>query len=205
MIEVRGAASRYRTDQRGITTWHSFSAGAHYDPDNLRFGPITGCDEHIVEPGAGFDWHGHRGVLIVSWVLAGTLRHEDSNGVVRFVRPGVVLVQSSGEGIRHAETNASATDTLRFVQTTVLVDAQRCCELAVAPLAVSGVQVAARGAGTFCAGTHLIVTRGELRLDRGEPLRAGDTVRVTGSDIATLIGDGEVLAVQVDPSDDHHQ
>ena len=124
MIRVVRAADRYRSDQPGITSWHCFSAGAHYDPDNVAFGPIIGVDEHLVAPGAGFGWHAHSGVEIVSWVLAGVLRHEDSNGDVRLVAAGERLVQSAGSGIRHTETNASDTEPLRFVQTT-LVDPGR--------------------------------------------------------------------------------
>ncbi|WP_375483199.1 pirin family protein [uncultured Jatrophihabitans sp.] len=131
----------YESVQPGIVSKHTFSAGAHYDPDNVAFGPIVGLDEHTVDPGAGFDWHGHRGVHIVSWVLAGTLRHEDSNGVERFVRPGVLLVQSTGGGIRHRETNASDTEPLRFVQITLLGDGPTSVGTTTPPATVGGVRI----------------------------------------------------------------
>jgi hypothetical protein len=104
----------------GITSWHCFSAGAHYDPQRLSFGPIVAFDEHLVAPGAGFDWHAHRGVTILSWVLAGTLRHEDGNALPGLVGPGSLFVQSGADGIRHRETNASTTEPLRFLQITLL-------------------------------------------------------------------------------------
>ena len=44
MIELRRAGQRFHTSQPGIETWHSFSAGAHYDPDNVAFGPLVGVD-----------------------------------------------------------------------------------------------------------------------------------------------------------------
>jgi redox-sensitive bicupin YhaK (pirin superfamily) len=137
VIETR-RPDAFRTDQPGIVSHHVFSAGPHYDPDNLSFGPVIACDLHEVGPGAGFEWHGHRGVVIVSWVLTGTLRHEDSAGGVTTVPPGRVLMQSTGDGIRHRETNASEVDPLRFVQTTLLVDSPRSVVLDRPPLALPG-------------------------------------------------------------------
>ncbi len=116
------AERRFHTVQSGIETWHTYSAGAHYDPDHLSYGPVVGLDEHLVEPGAGFAWHAHRGVHIATWILEGTLRHEDSNGSLRLVVPGELLVQCTGDGIRHRETNASDIEPLRFVQVTILGD-----------------------------------------------------------------------------------
>ncbi|MGI8678278.1 MAG: pirin family protein [Jatrophihabitans sp.] len=197
MTEIRPATARLRTDQPGITTWHAFSAGPHYDPGNIAFGPIVGCDEHLLEPSAGFDWHGHRGVVIVSWVLAGTLRHEDSTGKVRLVPPGVALVQSTGDGIRHAETNASGRDPLHFVQTTVLSEAPPSVVSAQPPLLVGGTRVDAGGAGAVAARSHVFVTRGEFSLDGGDLVRPGDTVRV-GDDRAVLDGAGELLVITPD-------
>jgi redox-sensitive bicupin YhaK (pirin superfamily) len=137
VIEVR-RPDAFRTDQPGIVSHHVFSAGPHYDPDNLSFGPVIACDLHEVDPGAGFDWHAHRGVVIVSWVLSGTLRHEDSSGDIRLVQPGRVLVQSTGDGVRHTETNASSTDPLRFVQTTLLADSEASVGLVEPPVTLPG-------------------------------------------------------------------
>ena len=117
---IRRADDRFRSTHDGVETWHSFSAGAHYDPDNVAHGMLVGVDEHVVAPGAGFDWHGHRGVAIVSWVVSGRLRHEDDAGRVRRVGPGEVLVQRTGTGIRHCEVNASAREPLRMVQMTLV-------------------------------------------------------------------------------------
>ena len=115
------SAPRGRSSQPGIESWHCFSSGPYYDPSRIALGELIGVDEHRVAPRAGFDWHGHAGVHIVSWVLEGALRHEDISGEVRIVTPGTLFVQSTGAGIRHRETNASDTDPLTFVQVTLLV------------------------------------------------------------------------------------
>ena len=126
----------YATSQPGIETRHVFSAGAHYDPDNLSFGPVIGCDEHTVATGAGFADHAHRGVVIVSWVLTGTLRHVDGDRDLTVV-PGQVLVQATGDGIRHTESNGGD-GPLVFVQTTLLADIERSVTLTQPPALLPG-------------------------------------------------------------------
>jgi redox-sensitive bicupin YhaK (pirin superfamily) len=68
-VEVRRAADRFVTRSAGISTWHCFSFGNHYDPAHVAHGPVVAHDEHLLEPGAGFPPHPHRDLEIVSWVL----------------------------------------------------------------------------------------------------------------------------------------
>jgi len=112
------AAARFRSAHNGIVSLHCFSAGPNYDPDRLGIGALVGFDEHVLAPGAGFADHAHRAVDIVSWVVEGTLCHIGGSGEV-LVRSGQVLVQSCGDGIRHAEANPSASEPLRLIQMTL--------------------------------------------------------------------------------------
>jgi quercetin dioxygenase-like cupin family protein len=168
---------RFLTEQPGITSWHCFSAGPHYAPSRLSFGPVVGVDEHLVAPGAGFDWHGHRGVRIVSWILDGTLRHEDSRGGERLVGAGSLLVQAAGGGIRHREWNASDTEPLRFVQITLLADDGPDVRLATPPIALAGVRVDVRPGGGVALGPAVVQSSSGSwwRLAAGDevPLAAG--------------------------------
>jgi redox-sensitive bicupin YhaK (pirin superfamily) len=116
MPEVRRAAERFRTEGDGVSTWHSFSYGAHYDPDNTGFGPLIAINTERVEPGHGYDPHHHADVEIVTWVLQGALQHEDSTGHHGVIRPGTAQRLSAGTGVQHSERNASADDALVFVQ-----------------------------------------------------------------------------------------
>jgi quercetin 2,3-dioxygenase len=181
VIEPRRAGQRFHTSQPGIETWHSFSAGAHYDPENVALGPLVGVDEHHLAGGAGFDWHEHRGVVIVSYVLSGVLRHEDSAGV-REISAGGTLVQSAEEVIRHAEGNASATEPLRFVQLTVLVGQGARFDVGATPC-----RIAAPGGYAFVA-----IGSAEVA---GTRLRPGDEVRVSGEALE-LTGEATVLRWQ---------
>ncbi|MEU3842254.1 pirin family protein [Streptomyces sp. NPDC028635] len=117
MVDVRRAGARYRggDPDAGIESWHSFSFGPHYDPDNLRFGALIACNEERLAPGAGFDEHPHSHTEIVTWVVEGELTHRDSTGHETRVRPGDVQRLSSAAGVRHVERNDGA-EPLAFVQ-----------------------------------------------------------------------------------------
>lgn len=74
MTDVRRATERYPGGDpgAGIESWHAFSFGPHYDPDNLRFGALIACNEERLVPGAGFDEHPHSHTEIVTWVVEGS-------------------------------------------------------------------------------------------------------------------------------------
>jgi quercetin 2,3-dioxygenase len=115
-MDVQRSADRFVTRTHDVTTWHSFSYGAHYDPDNIAFGPIIAINEESVLPGAGYDAHHHADVEIVTWVLDGALAHEDTTGHRGTIEPGTAQRLSAGTGVQHAERNASRTEPLRFIQ-----------------------------------------------------------------------------------------
>ena len=116
-IDVRRADDRFRTDRDGITTFHSFSYGAHYDAENIGFGPILAINEEQVPPAGGYETHHHADVEIVTWVLDGALAHEDTAGARGVIEPGTLHWLTAGAGVQHAEHNASTAESLRFIQT----------------------------------------------------------------------------------------
>ena len=104
-IEVRRAGSRFRTRTDGIDTRHSFSFGVHYDPGNVAFGPLLAHNDERLQIAAGYPDHPHRDAEIVTWVLEGSLVHEDSAGNRGLVVPGLAQRMSAGSGVVHAERN----------------------------------------------------------------------------------------------------
>ncbi len=114
-VEVRRAANRFLTVAEGRTTRHSFSFDRHYDPANISFGFLLCNNDDLLEPGAGYPPHPHRDLEIVTWVLSGALRHEDSTGRGGVVVPGRVQRLSAGTGVVHSEVNDDPSP-LRFVQ-----------------------------------------------------------------------------------------
>ena len=86
MINVVAAKSRLHTEIDWLDSYHSFSFGEHYDPDNTHHGLLLVSNDDRVAPGRGFGTHGHRDMEIVTWVLDGALEHRDSEG-----NEGVIL------------------------------------------------------------------------------------------------------------------
>jgi redox-sensitive bicupin YhaK (pirin superfamily) len=104
-LELHRAQDRFLTKTDGIETYHSFSFGEHYDPANVSFGPLLVNNDDLVRVGAGYPDHPHRDAEIVTWVLSGSLVHEDSRGNSGLIYPGLAQRMSAGSGIVHAELN----------------------------------------------------------------------------------------------------
>lgn len=116
MIQVYPAQSRYHADYGWLKTYHSFSFGDYYDPNNIHFGPMRVLNDDFVAPLRGFGAHPHQEMEIVSIVLKGYLKHEDSAGHTATTTFGGVQRMSAGTGIVHSETNPSLTEEVNFLQ-----------------------------------------------------------------------------------------
>ncbi len=82
-----------------------FAVGG-WSPLNRLSGMLTAHMTQIA-PRNGFTWHPHRGLEIYTWVLEGTLYHEDTTGGKGEIRAGELQRMFSGDWIEHQELNLS--------------------------------------------------------------------------------------------------
>ena len=124
MIDVRRAEDRFITRTDWLMSRHSFSFGPHYDPGNVGHAVLVAHNDDVVAPGSGYDTHPHTDLEVVTWVLEGSLVHEDSHGHRGVIHPGLAQRMSAGRGVLHSERNDApgATTPTRFVQMWVLPD-----------------------------------------------------------------------------------
>ncbi|NES29115.1 pirin family protein [Micromonospora terminaliae] len=129
-VDVRRAGDRFFTRLSWLDSKHSFSFSRHYDPANTHHGLLLVNNDDVVHPGTGFETHPHQDMEIVTWVLRGSLVHQDSTGHSGVIYPGLAQRMSAGTGILHSEKNdswrlentAPHHDPVHFVQMWVLPD-----------------------------------------------------------------------------------
>jgi quercetin 2,3-dioxygenase len=116
MIQKYPASSRYSVKNDWLESNLSFSFGEYYDESNIHFGPLRVFNDDTVQAGRGFGIHPHREAEIVSIVLRGQLKHEDSLGNSGILQFGNVQCMTAGTGLLHSEMNPSMEEESGFLQ-----------------------------------------------------------------------------------------
>ena len=116
-ISVVRAGARLRIETSWLDSWHCFSYGRHYEPDNTHHGLLLVCNDNQLRGSTGFAEHSHQEMEIVTWPIEGELEHRDCAGGGRHIlRPGIVQRLSAGRGIRHSEMNPAGWAPTRYIE-----------------------------------------------------------------------------------------
>ena len=116
----------YKAGERGhvqhgwLNTYHSFSFGNYYNPNNTNFGALRVLNDDTFGGGMGFGTHPHSNMEIVTLPLSGALKHCDSTGTQGIISQNDVQIMSAGSGIQHSEMNANKNEAVQLLQIWVM-------------------------------------------------------------------------------------
>jgi quercetin 2,3-dioxygenase len=104
-VSLRRGADRHQTQIGWLHGRHSFDTGIDPLGTDTHHGVLVVSNHDTIAPRSGFETHPHRNMEIVTWVLNGSLVHQDSEGHRGVIFPNLAQRMTAGTGIRHSEKN----------------------------------------------------------------------------------------------------
>jgi redox-sensitive bicupin YhaK (pirin superfamily) len=108
MLEVRRSRDRGYDDHGWLKTWYTFVYADYYDPEHVDFGPLKVMNEDRVMAGKSYPNQSVRDSVVLTYLIEGELRHQDSLGNELLLQAGSLQCLNAGTGVRRVESNASA-------------------------------------------------------------------------------------------------
>lgn len=120
MITLRLSRDRGCSTNNWLKSYHTFSFADYYNPHWIEFGDLRVINEDYIAPGQGFGFHAHQDMEIITYVVDGVLKHQDSMGNGSNIVPGEIQRMSAGTGIQHSEFNGNDKESLHLLQIWIL-------------------------------------------------------------------------------------
>lgn len=121
-MTFRKARERGHAEHGWLDTWHTFSFADYHDHDWMGYRSLRVINDDIVAPRMGFGKHPHRDMEIITYILSGSLAHEDSMGNGRTITAGEFQYMAAGTGVRHSEQNPSGSEAVHLLQVWIMPD-----------------------------------------------------------------------------------
>jgi len=93
-----------------------FSFAEYNTRKNANFGVLRVMNDDLVQPARGFGTHPHRDMEICTYIVRGSLTHQDNMGTKETLGKGSIQFMTAGTGVRHSEHNLDKDNDLRFIQ-----------------------------------------------------------------------------------------
>lgn len=105
MLKTKKSSQRGFNQIDWLKSFHSFSFGNYFDPDNVNYSHLRVINEDWIAPRRGFGFHPHKDMEIITFMLKGNIEHRDNLGNVGQLKEGKVQLMRAGTGIVHSEMN----------------------------------------------------------------------------------------------------
>lgn len=115
-IQIHPSSQRGANKIDWLDTKFSFSFANYFNPERMGFGALRVLNDDTIAGGGKFDTHPHDNMEIITIILSGQLKHEDSMGNSGIISENEIQVMSAGSGVMHSEANASATEPVKLFQ-----------------------------------------------------------------------------------------
>ncbi len=116
MLKLREGTSRRHTDLSGLETWMTFDSENRQDRFCDGFRSLQVLNEKSLAPGRSIPARSRKNLETLTYVLDGTLLHEDDGGHAAVIRSGEFQLMSAGRGMRHQRLNGSQVDLVHLFE-----------------------------------------------------------------------------------------
>src|SRR3546814_9640777 len=117
---MRKSQKRGHAGHCWLDSYHIFSFAHYNEPRYMGYAVLRVINEDVIAPGRGFGMHAHNDKEIITYMLDGELRHEDSLGNGSVLRKVDVQRMTAASGIVHSELNEPDSNPVHLLQIWIL-------------------------------------------------------------------------------------